>query len=264
MTPLIDGDVLVYEIGFACEYGKEEIPSFEYVKEVLDNRIRQICEEVEATSPPVLFLTGKGNFRETLAVTKPYKGTRVAEKPYHYANIKAYLQASYGATLVEGYEADDALAMAQTSKTIICSRDKDLRMVEGWHFSWECGKQPQVGPYKTDRVGKLSVLPKKVMGYGLSFFYFQLLTGDSVDNIPGCKGIGPKKAVDLLAHLTDPLEMEQVCWDTYCLKHPEKILQELTDLFMEQAGLLWMITDMEDGELVHWKPTIKLEIKDED
>ena len=30
------------------------------------------------------------------------------------------------------------------------------------------------------------------------WFYTQVLTGDSTDNYPGCPGIGPKKAADIL------------------------------------------------------------------
>jgi hypothetical protein len=79
-------------------------------------------------------------------------------------------------------------------KTIICSRDKDVRQCPGWHYSWECGKQPSIGPIMVDELGHLvdknagkfnpltgKKLPLKVFGTGHKFFYYQMLTGDTVD-----------------------------------------------------------------------------------
>jgi hypothetical protein len=277
MIPLIDGDILAYEIPFACEYNKEEIPGFDYVYTVLQSRIQGICTAVGATEAPVIFLTGEGNFRDEVAFTKPYKGTRKGEKPFHYENIRAVLRAVYGAEEVVGYEADDAMAIAQTAnayscsqqalgdhsftQTVICSRDKDLRMVTGYHYGWESGRQGEFDLQYIDEVGylDLNVEKKKVEGGGLMFFYAQMLMGDGVDNIPGCKGVGYKKAYDLLSDLTEPLEMEQVVWDTYKLKHPDKPLEELTALFMEQAYLLWMVREFNpDGSLKMWEPSIEL------
>jgi len=223
VTPLIDGDILAYEIPFACEYGKEEIPSFDYVYEVLQSRIEGICNAVNATEKPILFLTGKGT---------------------------------------TGYEADDAMAIQQCQSEedkVICSRDKDLRMVPGYHYGWESGKQGEFDLQYIDEIGylELNVDKKKVEGGGILFFYAQMLMGDTVDNIPGCKGIGYKKAYELLNGLTDPLEMEEVVWHTYKEKHPDKSLEELRELFIEQGRLLWMIREMdEEGNLVHWEPTV--------
>ena len=44
MQPLLDADVLLYEIGFAAETGwkGESNPPFDYVSELLDNRIGNI------------------------------------------------------------------------------------------------------------------------------------------------------------------------------------------------------------------------------
>lgn len=281
MRPLIDGDVLVYEIGFACEYGKEEIPTFEYVKEVLDGRIEEICEAVQATLPPKIFLTGKGNFREDIAKKKGYKENRKdSKKPFHYANIIAYLVGHYRAEIVEGMEADDAMAIAQMSQmerfrgdyryiggieggckqTVICSRDKDLRMVPGWHYSWECGKQGEIGPIFVAELGEfwpkgLEGKNKKLLGTGLRFFYAQMLMGDSVDNIPGCPGVGPVAAYDLLKDAQTAEELEAIVWDTYIEKYPEMGTEEVLCEFLEQAHLLWMVRELdEEGRPVLWRP----------
>jgi len=80
MRPLIDADVLLYEVGFGSETGwkalkgwekgMEEIdpPPFEYVAELLDNKIADICAKVGATSPPTLYISGEGMHEPSLWV----------------------------------------------------------------------------------------------------------------------------------------------------------------------------------------------------
>ena len=79
MTPLIDGDLIAYEIAFGCQRFEEDqltlVPVEEVNKRVLA-KIGEICSEVYATEPPVLFFTGKTNFRNDIAKSKPYKGNR--------------------------------------------------------------------------------------------------------------------------------------------------------------------------------------------
>jgi len=88
MKALIDGDVLLYECSAVAEM-EDEIKVFDFVKEVFDTKVRDIVAAVEADSY-TLYVTGKGNFRFDIAVTKPYKGNRKAEKPWHYDNLRAY------------------------------------------------------------------------------------------------------------------------------------------------------------------------------
>jgi hypothetical protein len=115
MRPLIDADILRYEVGACGQYtddeGKLVIRDFDFVGELLDQRILEICEGVFNTEPPILFLTSdptthrilhRGedleftpNFREAIATTKPYKGTRKTEKPYHYDNLTSYILGNY-------------------------------------------------------------------------------------------------------------------------------------------------------------------------
>ncbi|HEU0144906.1 MAG TPA: hypothetical protein VFQ47_08970, partial [Nitrososphaera sp.] len=133
MQPLIDADVLVYECGFAAETAwKGENhgidvdafpPPFDRVADLLDNRIANTCAIVDATMPPILFLTGKTNFRYGLAKRQPYKDGR-GKKPYHYKNVLAYIKGKYDYRLTEGLEADDLMAIEQTKatdQTIICT-----------------------------------------------------------------------------------------------------------------------------------------------
>lgn len=263
MIPLIDADILLYEIGFGSETGWKHLhpessdpPPFQYVQEMVDGRIQEICNKIEeyfgVCEKPRLFLTGKNNFREELAKKKKYKGNRTKPKPFHYNNIKAYLQVAYECVVTEGYEADDALCISQTDKTIICSRDKDLFMGDGWLFSWELGKQPQRGPLLVADIGaiRLSDDNKKLRGEGVKFFYSQVLMGDAVDNILGLPGFGPKKTFNILSSLNTELEIYYVVRNLYEEVYGITAEEELT----EQCRLLWMVREKVEDRLLMWSP----------
>lgn len=270
MTPLIDADILLHELGWSGQFkdketGEEILFEFDYVRELLDAKIEFICDEAEATEAPILFITdsqwltdqrNKRNtrkglpleeyepvFRFAVAVSKPYKGQRKNPKPFHFYNIIAHLMANYNVVVSSnGLEADDELCIVQYGRddTIICSRDKDLRICPGWHYSWECGGQASHGPTYTDHVGWLDFSEPKTLGYGKAFFYYQMLVGDSADNIPGLPGWGEAAARKLLAELKTEKELFESVKLAY-KDHPK--LENSKEYFMEQAQLLWMRMD---------------------
>lgn len=185
------------------------------------------------------------NFRYAVAKSKPYKGTRKNPKPYHFENLFLHMLTDYNVVLSSGgLEADDEISIASMEaqergeEVIICSRDKDLRITPGWHYSWECGKQYSLGPHKTDELGTLLKNHSgKVYGYGLSFFLFQLLAGDSADNIPGLPKIGEVKAYKALEPLLGDKEaMVTLVKDLY----KDTLGRESKEYFLEQAQLLWI------------------------
>ena len=269
MRALIDGDILLFEIGFSGEFEDKEtgqyiIRSFDFVQDLLDNKIINICGEAGADEPPLIFLTGhklfikdlnrhrkneglepvdyKPNFREEIAVTKPYKGTRIDNKPFHYRNIFVYLLAAYDCVVAIGKEADDEMSIYQTSKedndTIICSRDKDLRQVPGWHYGWECGKQSSFGPEFVDELGRLELGKDKLTGTGYKFYCAQMLMGDVVDNIPGLPKYGRVKAYKLLNECTTVKECEDILLGEYDKVYGQ---EESEEHFREQHSLVWML-----------------------
>lgn len=97
-----------------------------------------------------------------------------------------------------GYEADDLIAaLAQTATEdghpcVIVSGDKDLLQLVNEQVS---ALRPMKGEYRffnPDAVFEhLQIRPDQVIDY-------LALIGDSADNVPGVRGIGPKGAVDLL------------------------------------------------------------------
>ena len=260
MQPLVDADILLYEIGFAAQQKTETgiiLKPVEEVNDMMDMRIEEICSAVYATEPPKLFITGKGNFRYEVAKSREYKGNRKQLKPHYYNYLKKYLVAKWNAIIVDGMEADDALTIEQTKRlkqrdTIICSRDKDLKQCPGYHYTWECGKQGSWGPAWVDEIGSLTLKgPKKLIGTGSLFFYSQLLTGDSTDTYDGLQGCGPIRAYEILSGAESELDMYNRVLEAYKNKYGEDAEARL----YEQAQLAFMIreVDSETGEIVRFK-----------
>lgn len=262
------------------------VRDFDYVAGLLDQKIREIVAECNSDEEPTLYLTGDEhllkhtnrdakfkaeeikvftpNFRVDTAKAKPYKGTRKQEKPFHFHNLRAYMLSEYDCIVANGMEADDLICVHMTeyrkdtvwsggkpedTSVICCTRDKDLRMCPGWHYGWKCGKQEQFGPEFVDELGYLEISsssPRKIKGTGLKFFFSQLITGDTVDNIPGLPKRGPVFAYDLLSNCTSEGELRERVGHAYEQHHGEAYWNALR----EQVDLLWMIRELnEDGSL---------------
>ncbi|MDO1580596.1 DNA polymerase I [Rhizobium oryzicola] len=101
----------------------------------------------------------------------------------------------------EGFEADDIIATyARAAEAIgadvtIISSDKDLmQLVTPNVHMYDSMKDKQIGI--PDVIEKWGVPPEKMID-------LQALVGDSVDNVPGIPGIGPKTAAQLLEEFGD-------------------------------------------------------------
>ncbi|APO73043.1 DNA polymerase I [Rhizobium etli 8C-3] len=101
----------------------------------------------------------------------------------------------------EGFEADDIIATyarqaeATGADVTIVSSDKDLmQLVTPNVHMYDSMKDKQIGI--PDVIEKWGVSPEKMID-------LQAMTGDSVDNVPGIPGIGPKTAAQLLAEYGD-------------------------------------------------------------
>ena len=183
------------------------------------------------------FLSGKGNFRNEIAVTLPYKGNRDPKhKPKWYKEIREYLVDQWQAKIVDGIEADDALTIEFTKNSkcgIISSTDKDFLQIPNLRmYNWKSKKHVFVNTLEA-----------------LRNFYTQVLTGDRTDNIGGVKGIGKVKAHNLLKDATSEAQMIAICKIQYKIKFgndSERLLQENAELLY----LLRAIDDKYDGRLI--------------
>lgn len=265
MKALIDGDVLRYEVGFAAETGWQQDgpPPWDYIESILTERLARICRETSSETYNIYLTTGH-TFRYDIATTRPYKATRIENKPWHYHNLTVYMRDVLGAEVVTGIEADDAMSVSHLDSniiaddTIICTRDKDLRQVPGWFYSWELGNQPSFGPYWIEEDGGDLWLSKKgLSGTGYAWFCAQLLMGDRVDNVPGLPGWGPRRTYDLLAPIALNEHRQYVnaallneVKDAYA----DRMGHDWEPYLLEQGQLLWMTRKLnEDGTPVLWE-----------
>lgn len=254
-----DGDVLVYELGFAAEASwkyqhkergevAEGPPPFDYVADMMLKRIPQIVAESGADEE-ILYLTGKKNFRNHIAKTTPYKA-RIGNKPFHYKNIRAVMPTMFHCIEEEGLEADDliSLALVQNPNDIAVSRDKDIRQVPGNHYSWEMYNQPAIGPFEADTFGHIEIKKGKLFGYGDKFLYAQMVMGDSIDSIPGCPKYGPVKAMELLKDC----QTQDECLNAIIPAFQKCYTLDWKTVLREQARLVHLARRFENGKILLW------------
>jgi DNA polymerase I len=138
-----------------------------------------------------------GSFRNEFYA--PYKAQREASPPELEAQVDPAFEVveamGLAAFIDERYEADDLIATVidridDDVEFVIVSSDKDLAQLV-------CDRITLVDPARDLRfdaaavVAKFGVRPEQMTD-------FLGLAGDSVDNIPGVRGIGPKTAAQLL------------------------------------------------------------------
>jgi len=277
MNLLFDLDGFVYRAAFSCqktlrhvrlEEGGDVVSSFDYHKDMkawlkkqeleqedvfIDKEI--IVEEdyiakrnAKAIVNTVLegfpgasveyYLTGKDNFRDL--IYDQYKANRIGvDKPVHHKLVLDYYKELLSPTTVDGMEADDMLAIRATTlgnegkEWCIVSQDKDLKTVPGLHYDPVKASMEIVDPWTAD-----------------FYFYGQVLTGDTSDNIPGLYGVGKKKASDMLELCEDERDMYQVCLDAY----GERFMGENPiELMHRNCQLLFMLR--ERGKM--WQPPVQ-------
>lgn len=229
----IDGDVLIYACGFASDaaanaiiqkrYADDEEGYASYIEDHgkpheplayclhgVNLKLQAIRNAVEATRSTI-WLSHPVNYRE--AIYPQYKANRdPSHRPFWYEDIKQYLLDKGALYSNEGDEADDAMGIAQMDairkgkQSVICTNDKDLDMIPGLHYNWSKSKI-DLGVYEVDELE------------GMRFFYTQLLTGDTTDNIPGLKAhtgrMATAKLKSQLQVLFTEAEMYEYVVDVY-------------------------------------------------
>jgi DNA polymerase-1 len=187
LLPLIDADSIVYKAAFGCS--DDLIRAIEYSNFLIDR-----CWDRFFTKP-VLFLSGSSNFR--YSIDKDYKGNRKAPRPPFYDAIREYMVLEWKAEISDGYEADDVVGTRVDPFSVICSIDKDMNTIPGFHYN-----------YIKDEF--YEVTEEEAAFY----FWKQCLVGDTTDNVKGIKGIGEVKASKLLSGLSVS-NMRKVVEDKY-------------------------------------------------
>lgn len=221
-TVLVDGDILSYRVGFACEhklyyavidgedmvfeskldlnkYVKENEPSevewesslkvepISFALSTAKHMLHNIAAAVKADNIE-LYVTGTGNFRENMATVLKYKGNRDDKRrPLLHSQIIDYLQKFHEAVLINGAEADDELA------------DRSVELAAEGHEPIIASDDKDLlqipGKHFNIRTGNKVVVSEETARKNK---YIQMLVGDTTDNIPGIYGLGPVTAEKIL------------------------------------------------------------------
>jgi len=256
---VIDGDQMVYAAGFVTESDPLS-HACQIVKKGLEKILRD-C----GTENYELYIGGEGNFREEVAITKGYKANRTKARPVHYDGIREYMQSVWDAEVVHGMEVDDKVSIllfedfvanGEEGTLVLSSPDKDLMNTPGWHYNPRTRKIRFINETQASR-----------------HFWFQMLTGDTVDNIPGLphgtdelitnyslsghclRGMGETNAKRLMAHGKTVLDAERLVTEAYVSWGVANDLaaDEIHEYMQEQGQLLWMIREEYEGFPVMWE-----------
>lgn len=238
--------------------GKIALLDADYVKYVVCNNIYKDIQKQELTGEAQIFLTerpviiytrnwvsewlmkiedpilfcfsGKSynTFRSQLAFDKEYKGNRKKDyteypnKMYDMVDAMKYIQDNFTTLIYDDLEADDIVSVLQDENTYIISNDKDLKQVPGFHYNFQ--------------TNNLQEITNEQALYNLSY---QLIIGDTTDNISGLPGYGEVKAKKFLNQFTP----KQYISSVLRLYHSEYGLFKGTDMFTET----WMLVKLREN-----------------
>ncbi len=281
MWDLLDGDIVKYAVGFACQHteyltadkrylikqvkgkgmeaivvGTKERTPFPDLRtkkavaeelQVIDEElvvdpIENALHSIKMMVNGILKTTGAKKYTVYLSkgecfrhkMFPDYKISRLkTPKPVLAQEIEDYLIKMYKAEVCTEIEADDAMGIIQCyalhadkEETCICTLDKDLDTIPGWHYNWTSKKLYWITPEEAMRN-----------------FWQQVLTGDGVDDIPGLPGIGKKTAQKLL----DPFEVQDLKKEVIRIYEEQYLEKELGDVdqsytdMQRNCELLWIL-----------------------
>lgn len=197
MTLLIDADWLVHSACAACECDirwDEWINTLHLeqadVKDFITMRVGY-WQDLTGDKDVVMCFSDYPTFRHQ--VHQEYKANRIGKrKPLGMRDIRKWVTHEYESRTCAGLEADDTMALFATGgqylQPTIVSIDKDMRTVP---CSLLAGEQ----------VETVSLLDAN------RTWMKQALTGDTSDNYPGLKGVGPVTAEKMLGATSTLPEM---------------------------------------------------------
>tara|TARA_Y100000034_G_scaffold46622_2_gene57333 strand:- start:15798 stop:16799 length:1002 start_codon:yes stop_codon:yes gene_type:complete len=266
-TLQLDADFLSYD----CANTEESIA--ENVKHIR-NKVKMHMRQAGAEFCNLHLTMGMKGGREQMASVKPYQHKRGADRDPARTERKVALRnemANFNfrtcKPVVNLYqEADDSLTqyqVADVKNSVLMSGDKDLWMVEGLHCDYKTGRLWSTQGYgKTeyrDTVKSDGTFAPKLIGEGTSWFWYQVVMGDTADTIPGLPKLsgklaekyvpnkkpnpkrkaiacGEAKAHAMLKDVKDDRQAYQRVFDAYYQWYGDTAKA----MFFEQAFLLWM------------------------
>lgn len=188
-TLLIDGDIVVYQYSSTVEHevdwGNDVWSLWADAKEAQQLILQYIDILVDETAADdfIFCFSDKDNFRKD--IDSNYKSNRKGKrKPVCYKALKQWITDEYKTETWDRLEADDVMGIMATStmlegEKVIVSEDKDLKTIPG--LLWRSGEMLNISQEEAD--------------YN---HLYQTLVGDATDGYPGLRGVGDKRATELL------------------------------------------------------------------
>jgi 5'-3' exonuclease len=224
-TAIIDGDMICYRCAASCE----EEP-LDLALERADSFIERIMYETGSSSQEC-YLTGSNNFRYD--INPAYKADRKDKpKPRWLQDVREHLVTGWGARVSDGNEADDEMGISQcaSESSVICTNDKDLLMIPGEHFNPVTGVHQIVSPHM-----------------GMQNFYFQMIMGDTSDNIFGFDGKKRSKVpkfleptISMLMEMQTEQDMYNYVYDLYEQHTPDYVDYDARTYLKINGQCLWI------------------------
>ena len=236
-TLLIDGDIVVYKYSTIAEHEVnwgDDVWSLwadaKEVKELILNYTELLVEKTAADDFIYCF-SDKDNFRKGLYPAYKFnrKGKR---KPTCYVPIKTWLEGEYQTKQLRWLEGDDVMGILATSgfyeETVVVSDDKDMLSVPG--LLWRNEELMDISQEEADY-----------------YHLYQTLVGDTTDGYGGLKGVGDKKATELLKTPT---------WDTVKTAYEKAGHTEEDALVQARLAKILRASeyDYDTGEIKLWHP----------
>jgi 5'-3' exonuclease len=198
---------------------------------LINNQIAKLEEFCWADKIEIYIGKGK-TFRHALPLPKEYKAGRDgAIKPHYLQEVRSFMQNYHQARLIDsGIEVDDLITIRgyeekkKGNDVVIATIDKDAYQSQGLSIlNWKNS------PWTIEHIPDVGYLEKKdkIVGNGLKFLAFQVLSGDDADtycayDLSKVK-YGPTKALKALQDAKTEQEVLQVVIDEFKRLYPDPV-----------------------------------------
>lgn len=245
MKGLVDAEWFLRVSATSCEFEAQWAPDdWTYLCRHGDAQalFQDAIGEIRDTLPGsklVLAFGDRVTFRR--GVWPKYKANRSKNrKPAGYGELIDWVERAgpargWEVARLPDVEGDDVLGILYEEGDVIVSIDKDMLTLPGLHL--RDGEVQEVSRLEADRN-----------------FYTQVLTGDSTDNYPGCPGVGPVGAENLLADCSAEVEM----WEKVLEAYEKKKLGEADAITQARCARILRAGeyDLTAGTPLLWSPPV--------
>jgi len=281
----VKGRVLQYDADFGCYECAWLDNSIESNIDTLKKHIEVKRKMAGAEHVNVHITLGMKGGRDQMATVKPYqeqrsgKNVEIKERVAILRNFLANYNTEDTTAVVNLLqEADDSLTQMQEQSikeygvlsSVIMSGDKDLWMSRGLHCDQKTGRMYLVKGYGKTEYRDVGNTKPKLIGEGTSWFWHQMLHGDTADNIAGLPKLsgkllnkylptktynanrkpascGEAKSTAILHGVTNDKEAARRVLEAYQGHYTNAV-----EMLVEQAFLLWMRRTSDIADCIHF------------